>query len=137
MAGARVRLRIDQAKLTATVGPIAREAAERAAVRTRDKARSNVISAGLVNTGKLAETMTYKMIMPASSLFQRAAIGSPVPYAKYPEFGTRAHGPVRASRLVFKPKGSNKLVFAKRVRGVYPRQFMLRALDSLRPKDFE
>jgi hypothetical protein len=61
---------------------------------------------------------------------------TPVPYAIFQELGTRAHGPKRAPRMVFKPKGQQMFVFAKWVRGVEPAYFMTNALKSLSVKDF-
>lgn len=81
--------------------------------------------------------MRVEPVQGQSSLHSKVAVGTPVPYVKYQEFGTRAHGPVRAKMLRFRPKGSAEYVFAKWVRGVQPARFMRKALAALRPSDFE
>lgn len=131
-----VKLRIDLAKMEATVAPIAFEAVERAANVMADRVRSNIAQDNLVNTGKLLASIETADA-PSSPMFPRKAIGSPLDYVKYPEFGTRAHGPVKASALKFMPKGGGAFVFATWVKGVKPYGFMLRSLDHIRTIDFE
>lgn len=130
-----VRLRLDHSILTATVAPMAEAAVKRAAVTARARARANVSAAGLINTGDLHASMTYEPV-PSAPDFPRYAVGSPLDYVKFPEFGTRAHGPVKAKALRFKPKGSKTFVFATWVRGVRPYGFMKQTLDEMRPTDF-
>jgi hypothetical protein len=52
-------------------------------------------------------------------------IRSPKHYASYIEYGTRAHGPVRARALRFVIGG--RVIFARRVRGIRPRKFLYKA----------
>lgn len=136
MAAGRVRLRLDLGKLNAKAGVVSAEAVKRAADRTEQRVRSNIAADDLINSGGLINSVTQRDI-PGNALLPRRAIGSPKPYVKYPERGTRAHGPVRARALRFQPKGSGRVVFAKWVRGVRAYGFMKRALDQLRPTDFE
>lgn len=133
---ARVRLRIDHAKLSAVVGGASKKAVDRAASKTVNRVRANIITNDLVNSGRLLGSF-QTVNATRDPLYPRVAIGSPLPYVKYPEFGTRAHGPVRAKALRFSPKGSQGVVFAKWVRGVRPYAFMKTSLDQLRPADFE
>jgi len=131
-----VRLRLDLGKLEAKVAPLADAAVDRAAERTVERVRTNLYGDDLVNTSNLVNSMKWVEV-PSSPLYPRRAVGSPLDYVKYPEFGTRGHGPVRAQALRFVPKGGSAVVFAKWVRGVRPYGFMKRALDQLRPTDFE
>jgi hypothetical protein len=57
-------------------------------------------------------------------------------YAKYQEFGTRAHGPKRAKFMVFQIRGSGPLIFAKWVRGVTPAHFMRDAIQAVKASDY-
>lgn len=132
----RVRLRLDHGKLTATVGPMARSSARKAAGVSVRRVRANILADGLVDSGDMLAGVQQRDV-PSPAMFPKVAVGSPAPHVKFPEFGTRAHGPVRASRLRFTPKGSGRVVYAKWVRGVRPRRFMRRALDAIRPTDFE
>lgn len=132
----RVRLRIDKGKLTAVVQPMTIHSVRKAGERTKLRARANIMAANRFGTGKMATEMQVKEIPGQPPLWPKVAVGSPVDYVKYQEFGTRAHGPVKAKFLRFKPKGSSTFVFAKWVRGVTPARFMRKAIDQLRPDDF-
>lgn len=64
-------------------------------------------------------------------------IGTPLKYGLYQHEGTGIYGPRRryitprrAKFLVFRPKGSSKLVFARRVRGVTKKPFLKNALPA-------
>lgn len=130
-----VRIRLNQAQLTQVVGSQARAAAHRAAHVARSRARNTLSAAGRYDTGDLDRTMTVKEVTK-NELHPQFAVGSPVFYAKFQEFGTRAHGPVVAKKLRFKPKGSDSFVFAEWVRGVTALRFMYKALKSLTVYDF-
>lgn len=132
----QVRLRLDLGRLQAYGGLVSRQAVNRAADATEGRVRANIISSNAVASGQMLDKVQQKDI-PGNPMFPRTAIGSSAPHTKFPEFGTRAHGPKRAKVMVFRPKGSGHTVFARWVRGVYPRRFMRRALDQLRPTDFE
>ena len=131
MKNGDIRLRIDHSKMTATVAPIAAEAVERAANVMADRVRGNIAQDNLVNSGRLLASIETADA-PSAPLFPRKAIGSPLDYVKYPEYGTRAHGPVKANALKFMPKGGKAFVFATWVRGVRPYGFMQRSLDHIR-----
>lgn len=135
MKHGEVKLRLDHGAFSATVAPMVDSAVRRAAQTATRRARQNVATAGLIDTGKLMNSMRYDSIQ-GNALFPRYAIGSPLDYVKFPEFGTRAHGPVRANYLRFMPKGGKQFVFTKWVRGVRPYRFMKTTLDQVRPSDF-
>lgn len=136
MLYSNVRLRIDHPQMQAIVGRISQEAIMRAAQQTRSRYSANIVQAGRVRTGDMHQKVEAREILGGRWDSPKAAVGTPVKYAKYQEYGTRAHGPVRAKALRFKPKGSSTFVFAKWVRGVTPAKFARRALDSIRPTDF-
>lgn len=63
------------------------------------------------------------------------------PYPIVQEFGSGIYGksgvPIRPKRgkfLIFKPKGLNKYVFAKEVKGVKPKYFLKKGLEELKGK---
>lgn len=129
-----VRLRLDLGKLEAKVAPMCDAAVKRAAIKATQSARDQIAAEGLIDTGQLMNSMRWQSV--AGGLFPKYAVGSPLDHAKFLEFGTRAHGPVTAKALRFKPKGSNKFIFVTWVRGVRPYRFMQHTLDHIRPTDF-
>lgn len=135
MARVKITLNIREAQLREVAGTAARSAARRAAEVSRQRARNNLRAAGRFHTGELDRTIEVRDIT-STYLHPRFAVGSPVKQAGFNEFGTRAHGPVTAKALRFKPKGSRVYVFAKWVRGITPVRFMRRALQSLTVYDY-
>ena len=137
MAG-RVTIRLDQAairRLTSGPGGTVDQAVRKASGRARDLARRNLTADGLVDTGRLRQSVRFEHLRTTPSQ-TRYEVGSDLDYAIYPERGTRAHGPRTARVLRFKPKGSGTIVFAKRVRGVRAYRWLSRVLDQLRASDF-
>ena len=131
----RVSVKIDHTKLNAYVSKIATASLERAGSVSASRMRSFILGDDLVHTGKLLGSIAVSHVQgPDTGKY--VLIGTPLPYAKYPEYGTRAHGPVTAKFLRFKPKGSSTYVFAKWVRGVRPYRFAQKTLDEVRPSDF-
>lgn len=130
-----VSTRTSRRQIEQVVAPIARDAVRRAADTTRSRVRWYLSQGGHYDTNNLDRSMTTKEIS-SDPLHPKRAVGSPLEYAKFLEEGTRGHGPVRAKALRFKPKGSNKFVFAKWVRGIAAVRFMRRALDALTVYDF-
>jgi hypothetical protein len=66
-----------------------------------------------------------------------ARIGTPLRRARWIHDGTGIYGPrrtpirpTRAKRLVFKPKGSKRIVFAKSVKGMKANPFLKDALPA-------
>lgn len=137
MANAHVRIRIDHPTMRAHVGKLSRAAVERGAAKAEERYRANIRTTDRINTGEMVNSVQQRDVPGRSPMQPAIAVGTPVSYAKYQEFGTRAHGPVRAKYLKFKPKGSSSFVFAKWVRGVRPARFAQNALDMMRPTDFE
>lgn len=129
----RVVVKIDHPAMRAAVGGITERGLMKAGEIARQRASNNSLSR--YDTGALSRS--FRVVkQPGGTMRWSVVVGTPLPYAKYQEFGTRAHGPVRAKFLRFKPKGSNKFVFAKWVRGVTPAKFMQKTLDQVRPSDF-
>lgn len=58
----------------------------------------------------------------------RGKVVAPKKYASFLEYGTRAHGPVKANFLRFKVPGG-MVVYTKWVRGITPRPFMREASE--------
>lgn len=126
---------LDRAKINTVVGDIADDAAYRAAQVARTRMRGNIQSAGLVNSGRLLNSVEIQSTS-GDPLRPSYAVGSPLEYAKYLEHGTRGHGPVRAKVLRFKPKGSSTFVFAKWVRGVRAYQFVRQTVREMSLSDY-
>lgn len=88
-----------------------------------------------VDNGTLRSSITPEVTAEPARNLVRGRVESRLPYAIYQELGTGIYGPrgapirpKRASRLVFKPKGSNEFVFARQVRGTPPKRYLTRAL---------
>jgi hypothetical protein len=88
-----------------------------------------------VDQGPLRASITARVAAQPSQSRVVAMIGSALPYAIYQETGTGIYGPrgapIRPKRgpyLVFTPKGGNKPVFARQVRGAPATRFLTKAL---------
>lgn len=137
MARTTVEYRIDEGRVISVVGPQADAAAYRAAQAARGRAISNIRRLGRVDTGEMIAGMQVRRAIGASMpLFPRYDVSSTAKHTVFQELGTRAHGPRNASRMVFRPKGSSKVVYAKWVRGVTPGYFMRDAARDTRASDF-
>jgi hypothetical protein len=88
-----------------------------------------------IDTGQTRASVNTRMVtyktMPA------ARVGSPLRKAVWIHGGTGIYGPrrtpirpTRAKRLVFKPKGSNRVVYAKSVKGMKANPFLSDALSA-------
>lgn len=117
------------------IGPMVDGAAYRGAQALRGRAMSNIRGLGRVNTGEMIGGLQVRLISKAG-LSSRYSVSSSAKHTVFQEEGTRAHGPARAQFLVFTPKGSGKVVFAKWVRGVTPGHFMRNAMNQARVQDF-
>lgn len=135
MAKVRARMVLNRSAYVRAVGPITDQATYRAAQAIRSKAIANINALGRVHTGRMKNTIRVRK---ATTTVPGAAytIGSAAPYARYQEFGTRAHGPKRAPFMVFRVRGQGPLIFARWVRGVTPGKFMYRAMKETRVRDF-
>ena len=134
---ATVKVRIMEGALISVVGPQIDAAAYRAAQAARGRAISNIRRLGRVATGEMIQGLQVRRsIGAAQPLIARYDVYSSAAHTVFQELGTRPHGPVRAPRLVFRPKGSSKVVYAKWVRGVTPGYFLTDAVASVRVEDF-
>lgn len=131
----KVTLRLDPARVDSVVGGLAQDAVRNAANVAQGLASGIIRDEGRVDTGRMAEDIEIGNV-EGSALQPTITVTATAPYSAYQEYGTRAHGPVRAKFLVFTPKGSSKKVFAKWVRGVTGIHFMRRAAQLLKPSDF-
>jgi hypothetical protein len=134
----RVRITLNRTQinrlLTDPNEPVGR-ASRRAAGRARDLARQNITTDGLVDTGRLRQSIAVEHLR-STPRETRYEVGSDLEYAIYPEVGTRDHGPRTARVLRFKPSGASGFVFAKRVRGVKAYRYLRRVLTQLKVTDW-
>lgn len=130
-----INVAIDTAAVNALTGRTSTSAVNQAARIVAKRVRDNIVSANLIDTGFMRDNIDIEYQQgPARNPIARVHVRAP--HAIYQEYGTRAHGPVRAQYLRFKPKGKSFYVFAKWVRGVPAQRFMQRAVDSLTAQDF-
>lgn len=127
-------IRLDEGKMTPHLARIAERGARNAARATVDRIQANITRLGRIDTGQMREDWTIRA--DVSDLHPRMFISSGVPYMLYQERGTRAHGPRNAQFMVFTPKGSSRVVFAKWVRGVKAGHFVRDAYRRLSVSDF-
>jgi hypothetical protein len=112
------------------------QAVWRAAGKVRDRAKTNITSAGLVDTGALRNSIVARR-MRAGRMGVWYEVGSNLPYSIFQHEGTAAIiRPRRAKVLRFQPAGSSTFVFAKQVRGVKGTPYLTDALRSLTTNDF-
>ncbi len=142
MARATVFYKMNAGASVQVLGPIVDQAAYRAAQAMRGRAMSNIRRLGRVDTGRMIEGLQVRRANPGSPVIARYIVASTARSSRdgfnYPwaqEDGTRAHGPVRASHLVFQIRGAGPVIFTKWVRGVPPGHFMRNALVAARPSD--
>jgi hypothetical protein len=110
------------------------EACRRAASRTVTRVRQNIIASGRVNTGRMLGSVSARVAVPGIRTTWKVSVNEP--YTIYQEKGI---GPVTARPggfLVFTPKGSSTVVFAKRTRGFEGAHFLEKALRDLRVRDY-
>lgn len=133
MAG--LSLRIDEAAVRRVVGSAMEDAVRQAADITVARAKRNIQALGRLDSSAMYRDMTSERASaPPNKVVY--LVYTPHDYVVFQEFGTRAHGPVRAKALRFRPKGSQTFVFAKWVRGVTPGNFMRDAARALSIQDF-
>lgn len=100
-------------------------------MKTRDRTRANIRASGRRNTGKMHDSI--RVVQTGDAKY---SVGSDLPYYKFQEFGRGPVRPIRAKFLRFKPKGSNKFVFAKYVRPDPGGHFLRDARRALSLRDF-
>lgn len=130
-----IEVKIDNGKVNTVVGGHTQDAARRAAELCAMRAENNIRGAGRIDTGEMIGGITIDEVT-GHPLMAQFRIVSTAPHSAYNEFGTRAHGPRRAPFMVFTPKTSSRVVFAKWVRGIEGIHFMQRAVDSVRVSDY-
>lgn len=142
MARATVFFKMNTGAVASVLGPVADQAAYRAAQAMRGRALSNIRRLGRIHTGAMIEGLQVRRANPGSPVIARYLVSSSARSSRdgfnYPlaqEEGTRAHGPVRASHLVFQVRGVGPVIFTKRVRGVPPGHFMRNALLAAKASD--
>lgn len=135
-------LKTTKLDLSAVVGPsgLANQGLKRAAGITRDRIKRNITNKGRVDTGRMRQSVDYKIKSWAPIAGGYAEVGIYVKYAYWQEVGTAGKGtgriyPRHAKVLKFKSGGH--VVFAKSVRGVKPMNALRDALKELSPSDFK
>lgn len=136
MAGGSYRLKLNPGAIVAVVGGITDRATKQAAEVTRGRVQANIQRLPRIDSGRMRDTIEVAQHPQAAPLRPLYRVYSDLPYTKYQEHGTRAHGPVRAPNLVFRAKGTDTLVFTKWVQGVKAGHFFRDALNSLNVSDF-
>ena len=109
--------------------------ARKAAFATRDKVRRNITAKPRVDTGKMRDSVHVEK--RKTGVTSSYSVISRLKYTIYQEKGVRPFsmkpgGPM----LRFTPKGSNKVVFARKVKGFPPGNFFKDAYNSLSIRDF-
>jgi hypothetical protein len=130
-----VKVTIHRGKVIEVVGPIAENAAYKAAQKGRGYVMSEIRAAGRIDTGRMIAGMQVRKVA-SGPLLKRFEVSSSAPYTMFQNDGTRAHGPRRADFMVFTPKGGGGVVFARWVKGVQGAHFMEKGLQRLRVADF-
>lgn len=136
MAKIKTRVSINSAAVVRIVGPIADNAAYTAGRRVRTRVVQNINGLGRVNTGLMKNSIRVRKSSTSVAMSRAYTVSSQAPYTAYQEFGTRAHGPRRARRLVFQIRGRGPVIYAKWVRGVTPGRFFYRAIRATTSRDF-
>lgn len=124
-----VRLRINQAAMTAELNKVTRKAALRGARSAQKKVRNNMRMRR--RTGRMIDSVHMR---PVGA--NRYRIYSLLFYTTYQEHGIGPVTPKKAKVLRFKPKGSSTFVFATRTRGFKGGFFFKRAVTSMKVSDF-
>lgn len=135
MIRGRARFQVYQGGLLTLSRDTTQAAARKGANQARERVRQNIYKAGRVDTGKMARGLVVEAGR-SSGYRTLYRVRATTPYYRFQEDGTRAHGPVKAKYMRFKPKGSSTFVFARWVRGVTPGRFMRNAIAQMRAEDF-
>jgi hypothetical protein len=125
----RIKATIRPNAVNRVVGPMADASAYRAAQKMRGYAMSNIIARGRIDTGAMMRGLQVRRL-PDTTIRKRYDVSI------FQEYGTRAHGPVRAQFLRFQIRGVGPVIFTKWVRGVTAAHFMRDAKNKLAPKDY-
>lgn len=107
------------------------DAARRAAAKTRDEVKRNIVSQGRVDSGRMLGSIEEQRLGAGEYV-----VKSDLEYTIYQEKGIGPVVPRSASVLVFKPKGSGAFVFAQRTKGFEGGKFFERASKRIRLRHF-
>lgn len=137
-----VKLELDQSKIravtTGSSGPVWQAVTQAAAI-TRDRAKVDLLSNSLVDTGRLVNSIERVVEQRGQQVVGR--VGTDVDYARLVHDGTRSPIiPRRKQALAFVPKRGSKVVVVKQVRGTRETgrfsPFLTNALRQLRASDY-
>lgn len=133
---------LNNRELAAATSPLYR-GYQKAAGRTRDRAKRALTQHGRIDTGRLRNSIEYeiKIESSAAAVYISASVGTRVTYGKFIHDGTANNGqgyiyPRRARMLRFQPKGGTRVVFADRVRGIEGTPYIADAIRDLTEDDF-
>ena len=124
--------------LHSPAGPVAKDLLKRG---YKVEARAKVLISGAgprhpkrINTGLTRSSIRTRLVATPRLAVR---VGSPLLRARWIHDGTGLYGPLRhfitpqrGSRLRWKPKGSTKFVYAKRIKGMKRNQFLKDALPA-------
>lgn len=115
------------------------EAVTRAAAATRERAKVDLIANGLVDKGRLVQSIESIVELRGEEVTGR--VGTDVGYARYVHDGTDSPIVPRVKRaLAFVPKGGARMVVVSQVRGTKETgrfsPFLKNALDKVSLADF-
>lgn len=108
---------------------ILEEASKQMLTKATFIARGTAQEASPIDKGTLRESITSKV--EGSGKEMTGIVGSNISYAKYQEFGTRGHGPVRARVLAWQGR-NGKWIIARYVRGVTAKKFLQKGLMEVK-----
>lgn len=111
------------------------EGTAKAAGRVRDRAKLNIRSAGLIDTGAMMQSVVSEKVTDSAGVITYR-VSARVPYAVYQHEGTGPIVPRTAKVLRFTPKGGKTPIFRPRSKGVTGVPFLTAALVDLTTKDF-
>lgn len=143
MAQARYSQRLDPSAirqlLTSPSGGVARDLLRRG-FRVETQAKRNISGSGgpkRVDTGRARAAIHTQLVTRNGA--PAVIVACNVAYARLIHDGTGLYGPLhryitpkRAKRLRFRPRGSRRYVYARRVRGMEPNPFLANALRAAR-----
>lgn len=112
------------------IAPIVQDEQKRAGDRSGLAVMRRAQGKVRVKTGHLRRSVTFTTTVQGFAV--ETKVGTNVPYGRYLDEGTRAHGPVRARVLVFQVGG--KTVFARRVRGITGDRWFTGSWDASKPE---
>lgn len=117
------------------VAGVTRKSTLRAAENLKGHLRSEIVSAGRVRTGDMAERWDTAQVPSRTRLGYRVAVSSPLKYTRYQNDGTRGSRPVRAKALRFSPNGG-PVIFRMKTGPIAPARFMERAVGAMTLRDW-